>query len=256
MLRVDFNRAFFSVGFVIGIVATVIIFYFGSTGMVSHNTSAVAVFNNTYKYSDTSWLFILAATFAYSASFCIDWQTRFTVPLIIRSNQNSYVLSKCIATVIAGGLSVAIGAAIFICYISLSQPSILPDANAIEMEFAPQAFGDFLLKGQASIFFLSYIYVIFLQAAFFSSLGLCASSYLPDKYIAYISPFALSFVFNQIANLFQLPIWLDPVKLATVRFLGTPSSTIFLVSTSVFVSLIIICCAIFIRTAKRRIANA
>lgn len=251
----DFYRAFLSSGFVMGIFSTVAIFYFGSVGMISHITSAVAAFNNTFKYNNISALFILSATFAYAASFCTDWQTRFAFSIMIRSGKTAYALSKCIAATVAGGLAVAIGAAVFISYVCVTQPGILPEAMAIKMEFSNEAFGDLLVKGKAALFFLSYLYIIFLQAIFFSSLGLMVSAYMPNKYVAYISPFALSFMLNQIANVFDLPIWLDPVKLATARIWGTTASTILWMATATFLSLTILCGILFIRTVKRRIAN-
>lgn len=231
------------------------IFYFGSVGMISHHASAVAVFNNTFKYNNISNLLILSGTFAYAASFCIDWQTRFAFSIIIRSRKTAYALSKCITTAVTGGLAVAIGAAVFIGYVCAVQPNILPEAIHIEMEFSNQAFGDLLVKGEAAFFFLSYLYIIFLQAFFFSSLGLMISAYMPNKYVAYISPFALSFMLNQIANVFKLPIWLDPVKLSTASILGTKASIILWMATGTFISLTIICHILFIRRVKRRIAN-
>ncbi|WP_033165321.1 hypothetical protein [Clostridium sp. KNHs205] len=174
---------------------------------------------------------------------------------MIRSGKTAYALSKCITTAVAGGLAVAIGAAVFIGYVCVTQPSILPEAIEIEMEFSNEAFGDLLVKGEAVLFFLSYLYIIFLQAVFFSTLGLMISAFKPNKYVAYISPFALSFMLNQIANVFNLPIWLDPVKLATARVLGTTASTILWMATATFLSLTIFCSILFIRTVKGRIAN-
>ena len=255
MLKADFYRAFFSMGFLMGIVSTIAIFYFGSIGMMTGIGSAVAVFNNTYKYNNISQLLILAATFAYSASFCIDWQTKFHYSLIVRSKTTAYTLAKCLAAVVAGGLSVAIGVLLFIGCICITQPSILPQAMEIEVEFSVQAFGDLLMMRQAGLFFLSYLYIIFLQAAFFSILGLLASAYLPNKYAAYISPFILGFAMNQAANVLHLPIWLDPVKLATASIRNTPAVTIILMATATYVSLIGICTILFTYKVKRRMSN-
>ncbi|MFU0827029.1 MAG: ABC transporter permease [Lachnoclostridium sp.] len=251
----DFYRAFHSVGFLVGILATVTIFCFGSVGMVSHNVSAVAAFNNTFKYNNISELLILSTTFAYVASFCIDWQTKFAYSIVIRSNKTVYALSKCIVSAVVGGLSVVIGAVIFIGCVCLTQTSILPEAIMIEVEFTNEAFGDLLLKGEALLFFLSYLYIIFLQAIFFSSLGLMVSAYLPNRYVAYIAPFTLSFMLNQVANVFDLPIWLDPVKLATARVYGKSTFVVLGMASGTFLCLTIVCDILFIRTVKRRIAN-
>lgn len=238
-----------------GIVSTLVVFCFGSVGMTSHISSAVAVFNNAFKYNNIVNMLFLCATFAASANFCIDLQTRFALPLLIRSGRSSYAISKCISAAIAGGLTVSIGAAIFIIYTCVAQPSMLPDPNAITFEFANQAFGDLLAKRQTALFFACYLYVIFMQAAFFSSLGMLMSCYLPNKYVAYISPFALSFMLNQVANVCKMPIWLDPVKLATARIFGVPTSTTLCMVTGLFLSLTILCDVLFVRRAKRRMAN-
>ncbi|MCH5265725.1 MAG: hypothetical protein J1F02_07480 [Lachnospiraceae bacterium] len=255
VLRTDFYRAFLSFGFVAGIIGAFAIFCFGSVGMMSQEASAVAVFNNTYKYNNISEMLFLAATFAYSSCFCVDWQTRFTYPAIIRSHKKRYMLSKCITAVIAGGMSVVVGTLLFIGAICIVQSSVLPSAIEIDMEFSPQAFGDLLMHGQEALFFFSYIYVIFWQAGFFSLLGLLASSYIPNKYAAYISPFILGFIMNQIANIVRLPIWLDPVKLSTVNILNLSTVRILLLVTATFFSFIVICSILFIRKAERRICN-
>lgn len=223
--------------------------------MISHNSSAVAAFNTTYKYNNILELLILCATFAYASSFCIDWQTRFAFSVTIRGGKTSYALSKCVTAAVAGGAAVAIGAAVFIGCVCVTQPSILPKAIEIENEFSYQAFGDLLVKGKSALFFLSYIYIIFLQASFFSSLGLMMSAYIPNRYVAYISPFALSFMFNQIANVFDLPIWLDPMRLASAKVYYASTYTIIGIATATFVSLTVICHFLFICTVKRRIAN-
>lgn len=255
MLKTDFYRAFFSFGFLLGIIVTFAVFWFGSPGMVTWNTSAVACFNNIYKYNNISHLIIVIATFAYSASFCTDLQTRFIYPLMIRNKTTTYIFSKCVTTAVAGGVSVAIGASMFIICVCIKSLGIMPSATEIEFEFSNQAFGDLLMAGQAGLFFLSYLYIIFLQAAFWSLLGLMASAYLPNKYVAYIVPFILSFMMNQIANVFDLPIWLDPCKLSTVDILNTSASTILLMATVAFVLYMVICTMLFNYKAKRRISN-
>lgn len=255
VLKADLHRAFFSSGFIIGIITTFAVFCFGSVGMVTTATSAVMGFNNTYKYNNISQLFSLTATFAYSASFCVDWQSRFDYLLIARSKKNMYLLSKCLATVIAGGMSVALGALLYMGALCMIQPEILPPESLIEMQFSWQAFGDLLVQGKAGLFFGAYLLIIFLQAAFFACLGLTASAYLPNKYVAYIVPFILGFFMNQAANILKLPVWLDPIKLATAKVTRTPTTTILLGAMALYFSLTVVCMWIFIRRAKRRLAN-
>lgn len=253
MLRADFYRAFHSAGFLIGAFATLGIFFFGYVGMGA--SSAVAAFNNDLKYNNINKLLFLCSAFAYSASFCTDWQTRFTVPLIVRSGKRSYTLSKCVAVAVAGGTSVVTGTAAFIAFVCATHEQILPSAVEIDNEFSYQAFGDLLVNGQPALFFLCYLLVLFLAAGFFSSLGLAASGFLPNKYVAYISPFALGFVLNQLANKLGLPIWLDPNMLATARILNSTTPAILRMAAVSFLSFTVLCDILFIQTAERRLAN-
>lgn len=255
VLRADLQRAVFSGSFLAGLAATVAIFCFGAIGINLSGVSAAAAFNDIYKYSNISQLLFLAATFAYSAAFCVDWQTRFAFLLIIRSDMTAYMLSKCIAAAVAGGLAVMTGALLFIIGLCATLSEILPSAEAIAMQYSFQAFGDLLAAGAAGRFFLAYLGVIFLQAAFFSSLGLAVSGYLPNKYAAYITPFLLCFMLNQVANVAKLPVWLDPVKLAAARVTDTPAAVILYRTAASFLTFTVICDAVFIRRAKRRLAD-
>jgi hypothetical protein len=259
VLRTDLHRAFCSKGFLVGIAATVCVFFFGSVGMglASPNVSAGAMLNNTYKSNNIIRLLFLTSTFAYSASYSVDLQTRFILPLLARrGNKNSYLISKCVAAALSGGLAVALGAVIFIIYACMAQPSVMPTAEVVSISFETHAFAEFMSNDHAALFFMCFIYVIFLQAAFFSSLGLLVSCFKPNRFVAYIGPFSIGFLLNQLAPLFGLPLWLDINYLAAVRFYRTPASQILLIETAAFLSFTVIACAVFVHSAKRRIVNA
>lgn len=253
VLKNDIYRAIFSAGFPIGIIATLAIFFFGSVGMINNTTPAVTAFVHTYGYNNIINLLFLTATFAYSTSFSVEWQSVFFRSVVIRSKPVIYALSKCIATAISSGLTVSIGAVLFIVYTCITQPAIIPDAITIDVEFS--TFKDLLTDGHPLLFFLSYIYIIFLQAMFFGVLGLLTSGYFPNKYVAYVSPFTLGFAMTQIANTLDLPIWLNPVKLALGRVYNTSTYEVLLVETVVFLLLTAVCSNLFVYIVKKRIAN-
>lgn len=145
------------------------------------------------------------------------------------------------------------GTAIFILYLCISQPTVMPDAMTIDVEVT--AFKDVLSAGHPILYLLAYLYIIFLQAMFFGILGLTISGYFPNKYVAYASPFTLGFAMNQIANTLRLPNWMDPKKLALVRIYHASALKVLLIETAAFLILITICTALFVHTAKRRMAN-
>ena len=254
ILRTDFYRAFRSSGFLWGIISTFAIFLFGAIKNIYRDGAVVVDFIYVYRNNITD-LLILVATFAYSASFCADCQTRFLYPLTIRSEINTYTLSKSIVTAVMGGLSVATGTLMFILYLCIYEENILPPMYNFDIELSALAFCDLVLAGRTGLFFLCYFYAIFLQAAFWALLGLLISAYLPNKYVAYIGPFILGFGLNEIANVIDLPIWLDPAKLSALMIFRRPASQVIWILTVAFISYIVICTFLFIRKAKRRIDN-
>ena len=227
--------------------------FFGSVGMVNNFTPAVIAFEHSYCYNNIINLLLLVDTFAYSASFATEWQNGFFQSIIIRSNPTVYSLSKCVSTAIASGLSIVIGVVLFIIYICISLPTIMPDAYTINTEVA--ALKDLLFIGNPILYFLGYLYVIFLQAAFFGVLALLVSGYFPNKYVAYATSFTLGTAINQLDNKLGVPNWMDPIKLALVRVYGISPSKVFFIETVTFMVLTAICSVLFVRIVKRRIEN-
>lgn len=250
LLKVDLHRAFFSGAFLSSVLATLAVFLFGMSGMMTD--SAVKTFNDSYGNNIIKLLF-LPSTFVYSASFCIDWQSRFNYFLIIRSERKAYALSKCLAAAIAGGLAVVLGAVLFIGVVCIATPAMLPPERwRSELEW--QAFGDLIMKEQVGRYFLAHLFCLFLQAAFSASLGLTASAYLPNKYVAYMMPFILGFVIAELAMIFQFPFWLNPVYFI-VRAWDTSTPVILLRALALYVPLILLCILLFMHRVKRRLEN-
>lgn len=247
------HRAVFSKNFFIGIVAAIAILFFGSIGMVSKNVTAVIAFEHAYGYNNIIHLLFLADTFAYASSFATEWQNGYFRFNIIRSNTTTYAMSKSVSTAISSGLSVSLGVAVYIIGLCITQPVIMPDSLAIQVEVT--TFNDLLEIGNPVLYFLAYLFIIFLQAMFFSVVGLLASGYFPNKYVAYATPFALGYAMNQLANAIGLPNWMDPVKMALARLYSLSAFKVILVETVVFFTLTAICSALFVRIVKRSVSD-
>lgn len=166
----------------------------------------------------------------------------------------TYALSKCVATGLSGGASIALASVIFMAYTCAVSKSIMPVDGPINYGEVCM-FEDLTDAGSPVPFFLAYLYVIFLQGMFFSVLGLTVSGYFPNKYVAYATPFTLAFVINQAVNKLDLPNWVDPVKLALARLYSFSTVQALLIETGMFLLYTVICSALFVRVVKRRIAN-
>lgn len=254
LLKADLCRAFRSHGFWLGAFFSAGILLYGASQNSYSNSNAVHTFVYAFVWGNVVQLFFLADSMAFSASFASDWQSGFYRYVIARSRVLEYALSKCITTAISSGASVVTGCAAFIIFICIISPEVVPDAAMIYSEIP--IFEDFLYADLPLLFFFAYLFIIFMQAAFFGVLGLCISGYFPNKYVAYVSPFVLGFTANQLANALGLPASLDPVKMAMGRLFGVKPAVIIAWEFAYFTLLIILCSALFIRRVKRRIANA
>ena len=252
-MKTDLHKAIISRNFIIGIVAAIAVMLVGSIGMVSPAVTAVLAFQNSYCYNNVIDLMFIADGFVYASSFAKEWQSRYHMENIVRCSPTAYALSKCVATAISSGLSISLGIAVYITGLCIHQPVLMPSQEDISISVT--TFKDLLLDGHMILFFLAYLYVIFLQAMFFSMLGLLASGFFPNKYVAYCTPFVAGFAMNQLTNSLNLPNWMDPVKLALARVYGTATIKVILVETSIFLLLTAVCSALFICVVKRRIAN-
>ena len=252
LLKTDLYRAFISFGFLLGAVVSAAILFYGS--LQDSSSNAVIRFLNSFVWGNVIDLFFLADSLAYSACFASEWQSGFYRPIIARSNPRAYALSKCISTAIASGASVMVGVAAFIAYICINCAEIVPEANVIYGEVP--IFYEFLYADLPFCFFSAYLFIVFMQAAFFGVLGLCVSGYFPNKYVAYVSPYVFSFVVNQTANALKLPNNFDPVKMAMGRLFGASAAVVIGWIFIYFTLLTLLCSALFIRRVKRSVANA
>lgn len=120
--------------------------------------------------------------------------------------------------------------------------------------FATQTLGGiYLSQGHYIMYFAVYVYLAFLTGAFWSVVGLCASAYLPNKYVALCTPFIASSLINIVT--YKFPVWLRLNRIAEGSFIikGTFLS---LVYATLSYSILIICIGLlFVNSAKRRLSN-
>lgn len=248
---VDLRRAFLSKGFLIGSIITFTALYLASLTEIGHGSEALYSFMYAFGYNNSDILIRLAATFAYSSSFCFDLNTRMSNFIVIRTSTGKYAISKYISASLSGGISVCLGVFLFLIFLNTNVPIKIINTG----EYLLPAFKQLLIANNIKLYFLCVFLVIFMNGAFWSCLGMSISSFLPNKYIAYTSPFITAFVFIELVVSLKLPPWLNIVSIGICHFdFGGVYKTL-LITVGVFITLIAICSFIFIINVKRRIAN-
>lgn len=191
-MRLDCRRAFFSTGFLLS-VAGMCVALFAS---LSTETSLIKQFNDKY---DVLFLYIIAthqgfsllsvifATLPFSTSFCVDWNNQFIRSTIIRSDINSYGISRVFTCLLASGSAVALGYIFFIFILMMKFPLANTQSDSFKNALS-LPFGQILLNGNFFIYFIVKLLIIFITSSFFAILALWISIYLPNIFVTMASP--------------------------------------------------------------------
>lgn len=268
ILKADLHRAFLSPYFILGALVACAAFLLHSTITTVGYGSAAYTFYCVYSGNMLSMM-LIGVPLAYSACFASELSNSYFRPAIIRSSINSYAISKCTATTLSGGASGALGSIMFIIHLLIREPytayedclMIMGDVTVESTRKYFGRFGDLISLGGErfgeALYLAAWVYLVFLVSMLFAVLGLCVSAYIPNKYAACASPFLLCFVINRVALLFNIPYYLDPVRVGTgaIPFSSTYSGALLYITLFYIILTVLVSC-IFVRAAKRRLSNA
>lgn len=133
-------------------------------------------------------LLILAAAFSCSGGFCEDWNQKYIHAILVRTSVKKYAVSKLLASALSVFAVLCAGillyAAVLSCFIPLRQP-------------------DSAVTGTVWIHTFLMILPFVLGSIFLTLAGQLLSTYIPDKMIAYSSPFLLFYLLSALT--FKLP---------------------------------------------------
>jgi hypothetical protein len=252
-LAMDLRRAFLSRGFWITASAVCILYYIGIWNEIKFAGDFLYLFKYSTDISSLNPLIAMLCVLPYTHSFCSDWNSQYIKFVIVRSGQDSYGISKVIACALSSGCAIALGMILF--FIS-SMPWIKfvsPTATNFSFFSTQTLGGGLLLQGQYFLYLLTYIYLAFLTGAFWSVLGLCASAYIPNKYVALCTPFIAAATISLITVKFPVWLRLDKITEGSCILNGTFFSLSY--ATLIYTTLTIGAGMLFVKTAKRRMAN-
>lgn len=250
---VDMRRAFISYGFFAAVFAVCIFYYAASWNEIKNAPDILYLYKIAAEASGIGTLVIILCVLPYTNSFCTDWNSQYIKFITIRSDIRNYGISKVISCALSSGCAIAAGMILF--FISLMPWIKLVSTSAGNFQsFATQTLGGiYLMQGHYVLYFAVYVYLAFLAGAFWSVIGLCASAYLPNKYVALCTPFIAYSVVNIITAGF--PVWLRLNRIAEGSFImnGTFLSLAYV---TLLYSILIICIGLlFVNTVKRRLSN-
>lgn len=252
-LSMDLLRSFGSMGFFAAALGITMVCYAGILNELRHASDLLYLFKYSTDSNGFNMLIVLLFVLPYTTCFCSDWNSGFIRLSIVRTGFNKYGFFKVLACALSSGASVALGLALYI--LSLEPWIKLVDITASNFEFfsVRTLGGEFLLNGQYLKYFMVYIYLGFLKGAFWSVVGLCASAYLPNRFVALCTPFITYYVLS-IAT-YRFPAWLRLNKIFDGLCIIKNTYITLIYATLLILSLITCVGLLFVRTVKRRLTN-
>lgn len=144
----------------------------------------------------------IMAAIPFATNFCQETEGGLTVYKISRCGSRAYIRSKFLVASLLGGLTLFLGGLIFILPLTAYLPIVTP-AKLFESEWIP--FYQALAYGNGVLYLVIVLYISFLNGALWGSVGLCASAFFPNSYVAICAPFIFRFILVQIGRLLKIP---------------------------------------------------
>lgn len=195
-----------------------------------------------------SKLIVLCTAFPCVASFCQDWNSQFIRPIVIRSGIGKYNRSKIGVCAIISFVTAFWGLCIYEMFLATYMP--IYTNHAVDL----QPWGVVGGKEIPVLYLLIRNITFALYSTVWSVGGLMITAYLPNQFVAMISPVVLSYLVGQLEGL--LPVYFSTNSLSK-NMIITPGGTVGNLTYLIFYFsvLIIIFGYIFGRKVKRRIRN-
>ena len=227
------------------------------TPLMSGTESGISVlyfFFNSFSFGGvfSGYFSTIMAAVPFSANYCHEVDGGISIYKIARCGRPCYVRSKFLVASVLGGLTLSIGGLIFILVLASYLPLTTPD-QVFELSWLP--FSGLLTDGKELLYFASVLYISFLGGALWASIGLCASAFIPNAYVAICSPFICRFILVQIGRMLRLPYEFRLDLLLEARVTAYSDSITLLMITSAVLVLIFLCGYLFSKRVERRIIS-
>lgn len=157
----------------------------------------------------------ILAVLPASTLFCDDFRSGYIKSVLCRIDRARYIKETVFCSSISGGLAVFLPSLIayifFICIGSPESPSNLLEGWTSLFDETVFANIQYIWGG---IFFIVLLLILaFMFGACWSNFGLLVSGFVPNKYVALITPFAFYFAIHLILYRLKFPLLFSPVNL-------------------------------------------
>lgn len=205
VFRNDLKQALLSIQFLVAIVGVFFVFLMSSLGYMSEKNYDILFFlKMTLDIGVFTLILPIFSTLPYSHSTYDELHTNNFRYRIVRSDLNTYAISKILTCVISSFFSMFLGVCIFILMMRFRYPLVNVQDIYYEIYSIDDIYG-FLLAEHAGIYFLIFIIFLSTFSSIFSVIGLLCSLYFPYKMTIIMAPFIVFFILNEIGAKLSIP---------------------------------------------------
>ncbi|MEG2290663.1 MAG: hypothetical protein RR891_08120 [Clostridium sp.] len=195
---------------------------------------------------------ILLAPMPYISTFCSDLNNNFIQDIIIRDGVKAYSKAKIVVNILVTFLVCFFGLMFFVVLLNLTMPLLSQSIDSQMLMDKP--YGHILLGRTPILYFIIKSFLFSLSAAFWSTVGLYISSYIPNNFVAISAPFVSYYILGEIGEF--LPPFFNFRLLAEGYNIINQNATITIIYTFIFYAILTMgVSGLFIKNIRRRIGN-
>lgn len=238
ILMLELYRAIFSFKFLVIVFTVTLILFIGSSSELSLAKDVLYLFKYSIEASGLGYLLPLIGSLPHAASFAADYTSKYYRMMLSRTTPSGYAWSKVISCSLAGGISIIIGITIYLLRYAIRYPLVSSSAANYEYFVAKTIGGNYLTTSIPAIYFIICLILIFFYCIFWSCIGLCVSSFIPNTLVSYFSPFILSYILNAFSKQLPTYIRLKSISNGTVIIQNFSFSLIYAICVFTFLTLL------------------
>jgi len=239
MVKMELVRAFISRSFLLALVIGLLSLVYGLADYASGPDpkdipGASPFLNNAFDafvWAENSLFALIApliAVLPFSDSFVLDRTYGYLNFILARSSYRKYLISKFLANLLSGGISLAIPLILIYIYTNIYYPRGFPSLVEARIPYDPMPgpLGQ-LYRHNPDMYILFLVGLAFVFGSVYATLALAISSLVHNRYVVLSSPFLLYMVASFILAVLQMEIWSPPATLTPHSLNSTSWITVF-----------------------------
>lgn len=167
--------------------------YFGPVSLKEMGENFLYSIYSTHARSGFDLFAPVLAVLPAATIFCDDYNSGYIKNILMRQGKNQYITDTLICSSVAGGLAILLPSfLVYTFFVFIGMPNLPENVPANSTTFLDQSVFSgvqFWWGGCYMVILLLILAMLF--GATWSNIGLCISSFIPNRYVALATPFAI-----------------------------------------------------------------